>query len=75
MTKQVSSHFHRSSYFGAEVGRATFTADPSRAVHQDLLIPEKFQVLVHIVWEVAEFSNVWSQTLSKLSLQGKLSEY
>lgn len=62
----VSSH-----YFGAEVGRAALTADPSCAVHQDPLVSEQFEVLVDVVWEVTEFTYVWGQTLSKLSLEGK----
>lgn len=59
------------TYFGAEVGRAALTADPSCAVHQDFLVSEQFQVLVHVVRKVAELSDVWGQAASKLPLEGK----
>lgn len=65
-------HIHdKSTYFRAEVSRGAFTADPSCAVHQDLLVSEQFEVLVNVVREVAEFTDVWGQTPSKLSLEGK----
>lgn len=61
----------KSTYFRAEVGRATLAADPSRAVHQDLLVSEQLKVLVDVVREVAELTDVWGQTLRKLPLEGK----
>lgn len=68
-TKNKALFFNFLTYFGAKVGRATFTADPSCAVHQDLLVSEQLQVLVHVVRKVAEFTDVRSQTMTKLSLE------
>lgn len=59
------------AYFGAEVGGATLTADPSCAVHQNLLVSEQLKVLVHVVWEVAELTDIWRQALSELPLKAK----
>lgn len=59
------------AYFGVEVRWATLTADPSCAVHEHLLVSEHFKVLVHVVWEIAELTDVRGQTLIKLSLMGK----
>lgn len=61
----------KSTYFRAEVGRAALTADPSCAVHQDLLVSEQFEVLVDVVGEVTELTDVRGQTPSKLALEGK----
>lgn len=62
---------HKSTYFRPEIGWSTLTANPSCAVHQDLLVPEQFEVLVNIVWEVAELSDVRGQATGKLPLEGK----
>lgn len=55
-------------YFGEEVGRRALAADPSSTVHQHLLVSKQVQVLVDILREVTEFTDVWGQAMCKLSL-------
>lgn len=60
------------AYLGAQVGGATLTADPTCAVHQDLLVSEELEVLVHVVREVAELTDIWGQALGELALRGNI---
>lgn len=45
---------------GPQVGGGSLTADPPGAVHQNSFVPEQVQILVHVVGEVTELSDVWS---------------
>ena len=64
-----------STYFRAEVCGATLAADPPCAVHENLFVAEQLQVLVHVVREVAEFTDVRGKTLGELPLGGVKSQF
>lgn len=59
------------AHFGDEVGRCTLTADSSGAVHQHLLVSEEVQVLINIIREITEFTDVWGQAMCELPLGGQ----
>lgn len=57
------------SHLAPQVSRASFTTDPSCAVHQDTLVFKKLQVFIYIAGKIAELPDIWSQTALEMSLQ------
>lgn len=57
------------SYLAPEISRASFTTNPSCAVHQDTLVFKKLQVFIYVAWKIAELPDIWSQTALEMPLQ------